>query len=99
MSVDAIQSQGSTDLTQPTEVLSYVVDNMPWVSRRVDEQTQETNKNATYIYPLQNEEAGMSKAINMEMFRFANMLDARVTFKAGSQTIINLKRYRLKALT
>lgn len=98
LSVDAIQSQGSTDLTQPTEVLSYVVDNMPWVSRRVDEQTQETNKNATYIYPLQNEEAGMSKAINMEMFRFANMLDARVTFKAGSQTIINPEKIQIESV-
>lgn len=89
LSVDEIQTQGSTDLNEPTEVLSYVVKNMPWVSRRWDKQEVEPNKNATYIYPLQNEEAGMSKAINMEMFRFANMLDARVNFIKGENTNIN----------
>ncbi len=44
LSVDAEQHQRSTDLDQPAEVLSYVVDKMPWVSRRVDKQTVETNK-------------------------------------------------------
>lgn len=98
LSVDAEQHQRSTDLSQPTEVLSYVVDKMPWVSRRVDKQTVETNKNATYIYPLQNEEAGMSKAINMEMFRFANMLDARVTFRAGTVTTINPELVKIESV-
>lgn len=40
----------------------------------------------------------MSKAINMEMFRFANMLDARVTFKAGSQTIINPEKIQIESV-
>lgn len=89
LSVDEIQTQGSTDLNNQTGVLSYVVEKMPWVSRRWDKTEVESNKNATYIYPLQNEEAGMSKAIKMEMFRFANMLDARVNFIAGEKTSIN----------
>ena len=98
LSVDAEQHQRSTNLEQPADVLSYVVDKMPWVSRRVDKETIETNKDATYIYPLQNEEAGMSKAINMEMFRFANMLDARVTFRAGTVTTINPELVKIESV-
>lgn len=62
---------------------------MPWISRRADLGSTETNKDATFIYPLQNEEAGMSKAIKMEMFRFANLLDARIAFEKGTTTTID----------
>lgn len=89
LSVDEIQTQGSTDLENAEGVLSYVVEKMPWVSRRWDKTEAGDDKDATYIYPLQNEEAGMSKAIKMQMFRFANMLDARVNFTAGEKTSIN----------
>lgn len=98
LSVDEIQTQGSTDLNKPTDVLSYVVKNMPWVSRRWDEAEKGDKKNATYIYPLQNEEAGMSKSIKMEMFRFANMLDARVNFIAGENTNINPNAVQIESV-
>lgn len=89
LSVDATQVQGSTDMDKPADVLSYVKENMPWISRRADEKATTVNKNATFIYPLTNNQAGMSKAIDMEMFRFANMLDARISFVDGEKTSIN----------
>lgn len=86
-SIDEVQYQKST--IDQDGILSYIVDNMPWISRRADLESTETNKDATFIYPLQNEEAGMSKAINMEMFRFANLLDARIAFEKGTTTTID----------
>lgn len=86
-SIDEVQYQKST--INQDGILSYIVDNMPWISRRADLGSTETNKDATFIYPLQNEEAGMSKAIKMEMFRFANLLDARIAFEKGTTTTID----------
>lgn len=86
-SIDEEQHQKST--IDQDGILSYIVKNMPWISRRVDSGSTETNKDATFIYPLQNEKAGMSKAINMEMFRFANLLDARIAFEKGTTTTID----------
>lgn len=86
-SIDEEQHQKSTK--DQAGILSYIVENMPWISRRADRKSTETNKNATFIYSLQNEEAGMSKAINMEMFRFANLLDARIAFEKGTTTTID----------
>ena len=86
-SIDEVQYQKST--RDQDGILSYIVDNMPWISRRADSKSTETNKDATFIYPLQNEEAGMSKAIKMEMFRFANLLDARIAFEKGITTTID----------
>lgn len=86
-SIDEEQHQKST--INQDGILSYIVKNMPWISRRADSESTETNKDATFIYPLQNEKAGMSKAINMEMFRFANLLDARIAFEKGTTTTID----------
>lgn len=86
-SIDEEQHQKST--IDQDGILSYIVENMPWISRRPDSKSTETNKNATFIYSLQNEEAGMSKAINMEMYRFANLLDARIAFEKGTTTTID----------
>jgi hypothetical protein len=86
-SIDKEQHQKST--IDQDGILSYIAENMPWISRRADRKSTETNKNATFIYTLQNEEAGMSKAINMEMFRFANLLDARIAFEKGTTTTID----------
>lgn len=86
-SIDEEQLQKST--IDQDGILSYIVENMPWISRRADRESTETNKDATFIYPLQNEEAGMSKAIKMEMFRFANLLDARIAFEKGTDTSID----------
>lgn len=98
LSVDEVQHQASTDLADPTSVLSYVVEKMPWVSRRVDWDSEKTDKNATYIYPLENKEAGMSKAINMEMFRFANMLDTRISFQTGTVTSIRPEDVKIESV-
>lgn len=86
-SIDEEQHQKST--IDQDGILSYIAENMPWISRRADRGSTETNKDATFIYSLQNEEAGMSKAINMEMFRFANLLDARIAFEKGTTTTID----------
>lgn len=86
-SIDEVQYQTST--VDQAGILSYIVDNMPWISRRADLNSKETNKDATFIYPLTNGQAGMSKNIKMEMFRFANMLDARIAFEKGTATAIN----------
>lgn len=68
LSVDAEQHQRSTNLEQPADVLSYVVDKMPWVSRRVDKETIETNKDATYIYPLQMKRLACRKLLIWRCF-------------------------------
>lgn len=86
-SIDEVQYQTST--VDQAGILSYIVDNMPWISRRADLNSKETNKDATFIYPLTNDQAGMSKNIKMEMFRLANMLDARIAFEKGTTTTIN----------
>ena len=86
-SIDEVQYQTST--VDQAGILSYIVDNMPWISRRADLNSKETNKDATFIYPLTNDQAGMSKNIKMEMFRLANMLDARIAFEKGTTTTID----------
>lgn len=83
MSVAAVQTQETTDMDNAAGVLSYVVDNMPWISRRADLKSATYNKDAAFFYPLTNGQAGMSKKIDMEMFRFANLLDARIKFEKG----------------
>lgn len=87
LAVDKEQVQVATDLGDENGVLSYVVDNMPWVSRRANDKANGTG--GTYIYPLVNDQAGMSQAINMTLYRFANMLDARISFAANEATNID----------
>ena len=83
VSVDREQHQGKVSTADPAANLSYVKDHMVWVSRAYQQENQpdpSTKNPATFLYPLTNEQAGMSKSIDITMNRFANMLDTRIRF-------------------
>lgn len=88
VSVDQEQHQGKVSTADPAENLSYVKDHMVWVSRAYLQENQpdaSTMNPATFLYPLTNEQAGMSKSIDITMNRFANMLDTRIRFTASDK--------------
>lgn len=88
VSVDQEQHQGKVSTADPAENLSYVKDHMVWVSRAYKQENQpdaSTMNPATFLYPLTNEQAGMSKSIDITMNRFANMLDTRIRFTASDK--------------
>ena len=88
VSVDREQHQGKVSTADPAENLSYVKDHMVWVSRAYKQENQpdaSTMNPATFLYPLTNEQAGMSKSIDITMNRFANMLDTRIRFTASDK--------------
>lgn len=83
VSVDQKQHQGKVSTADPAENLSYVKDHMVWVSRAYQQENQpdaSTMNPATFLYLLTNEQAGMSKSIDITMNRFANLLDTRIRF-------------------
>ena len=83
VSVDREQHQGKVSTADPAENLSYVKDHMVWVSRAYQQENKpdaSTMNPATFLYPLTNEQAGMSKSIDITMNRFANLLDTRIRF-------------------
>lgn len=83
VSVDREQHQGKVSTADPAANLSYVKDHMVWVSRAYQQENKpdaSTMNPATFLYPLTNEQAGMSKSIDITMNRFANLLDTRIRF-------------------
>lgn len=83
VSVDQVQHQAKVSTADPAANLSYVKDHMVWVSRAYQQENKpdaSTMNPATFLYPLTNEQAGMSKSIDITMNRFANMLDTRIRF-------------------
>lgn len=94
VSVDQEQHQGKVSTADPAENLSYVKDHMVWVSRAYQQENQpdpSTMNPATFLYPLTNEQAGMSKSIDITMNRFANMLDTRIRFTASNDPSVTTK--------
>lgn len=93
VSVDQEQHQGKVSTADPAENLSYVKDHMVWVSRAYQQENNpdpSTMNPATFLYPLTNEQAGMSKSIDITMNRFANMLDTRIRFTASNKPDVTI---------
>lgn len=94
VSVDREQHQGKVSTADPAANLSYVKDHMVWVSRAYQQENQPDASKmnpATFLYPLTNEQAGMSKSIDITMNRFANMLDTRIRFTASNDPSVTTK--------
>lgn len=94
VSVDQEQHQSKVSTADPAENLSYVKDHMVWVSRAYQQENQpdpSAINPATFLYPLTNEQAGMSKSIDITMNRFANMLDTRIRFTASNDPNVTTK--------
>lgn len=83
VSVDREQHQGKVSTADPAANLSYVKDHMVWVSRAYQQENKpdaSATNPATFLYPLTDKQAGMSKSIDITMNRFANLLDTRIRF-------------------
>lgn len=93
VSVDQEQHQSKVSTADAAANLSYVKDNMVWVSRAYEQEgTPDASKlnNATFLYALTSEQAGMSKSIDITMNRFANLLDTRIKFDSSNDDNVSI---------
>lgn len=93
VAVDQVQHQLKVTTANPDDNLSYVKKNMVWVSRAYAQDGKPdagSVNDATLLYFLGGEQAGMSKSIDITMNRFANMLDTRIKFDSSNNPNVTI---------